>query len=78
MLRGGCHGLPLLILHQMEPITGFDHEVEGAIHTSEVAVNGDRWDDETVGKTAPSLASNPVSKVSHRNHTYQRSQPSRF
>ena len=39
-LRGGCHGLPLLILHQMVPEAKLDNEVEGAIHTSEVVVNG--------------------------------------
>ena len=36
----GYHWLPLLILHLMGPRTSLDHEVEGAIHTSEVAVNG--------------------------------------
>ena len=29
-----------MILHQMAPRTKLNHEVEGAIHTSEVAVNG--------------------------------------
>ena len=35
-----CHWLPLIILHQMAPRTKLNHEVEGAIHTSKVAVNG--------------------------------------
>ena len=39
-LGTGSHGLPLLTLHQMVPKAKLDHEVEGAIHTSEVAVNG--------------------------------------
>ena len=40
MLKQGYHWLPLLILHQMAPRTKLNHEVEGAIHTSKVAVNG--------------------------------------
>ena len=40
MLKQGYHWLPLLILHQMAPRKRLDHEVEGAIHTSEVAMNG--------------------------------------
>ena len=40
VLGGGCLWLPLMILHQMAPRSKLNHEVEGAIHTSEVAVNG--------------------------------------
>ena len=39
-LGQGYHGLPLLILHQMVPKAKLDQEVEAAIHTAEVAVNG--------------------------------------
>ena len=40
MLGGGWYLAYLRMLYQVPPRTKLNHEVEGAIHTSEVAVNG--------------------------------------
>ena len=40
MIRGGCHWLPLILLQQMAPRIKLNREVDGAVHTSKVAVNG--------------------------------------
>ena len=59
MLGGGCLWLPLMILHQMAPRTKLNHEVEGAIHTSEVAVNGRSASPKASAGTAAAEARSP-------------------